>query len=146
MTVIAYRDGVMAADTMITDNGRVVGSIQKIARSPCGAIGAASGRGGAGQRFAAWMQAGMPGEFDPKCTEDGFFGALIMDAAGMRAMDRTGTILPFTAPFAAEGRGREVAIGAMEMGATTEQAVAAAIKWEEGCGGEIQIERLGEAV
>lgn len=43
------------------------------------------------------------------------------------------------APFWAAGSGDCFARGAMEMGATAEQAVAAAIKWDTGSGGPVTV-------
>lgn len=47
-------------------------------------------------------------------------------------------------PPAAIGSGREVALGAVSMGATPEQAVWAAIQWDTGSGGAIQVVTLPE--
>jgi len=47
------------------------------------------------------------------------------------------------APFYALGSGYQVAMGAMEFGATAEEAVRAAIKWDTGSGGDVTVLRLG---
>lgn len=142
MTVIVYRDGIMAADSQITDDYILRGQCKKIYRAPCGALGAATGLFAAGTRFGEWFVGGRNGNFDPK-SGDRYFGALIVEADGtLWAMDNTGTCSQFSAPWAAEGGGDQIAMGALEMGATAEQAVSVAIKHHAGCGGRIQVERL----
>lgn len=49
-------------------------------------------------------------------------------------------MVPFDikADFYAEGIGRELAMGALAMGATAEEAARVAIKYSTGCGGKVQ--------
>ena len=46
--------------------------------------------------------------------------------------------------FVAVGSGSEVAIGAMDRGASAVQAVRTAIKYNSGCGGDVQVLKLGD--
>ena len=44
--------------------------------------------------------------------------------------------------FFAIGSGSDVALGAMEMGASAQEAVKIAIKWDNGCSGKVQVVKL----
>ena len=41
--------------------------------------------------------------------------------------------------FAATGSGKDIAFGAMHMGATAVEAVEAAIRWDASCGGKVEV-------
>ena len=160
MTIIVYRDGVMASDSRITDNGIVRGSVSKIFRAPYGLIAGASGEHGAAKRFERWLcdqrfDGGFPApiasscgsEFDPK-TEPGCFSAIVVHpstgghAASTWLVDHRGTFFPIEADFICEGSGREIAMGACAMGAGPVEAVLIAIQYDTGCGGEVQVLNL----
>ncbi len=140
MTVLAYRAGVLASDSMIADSNTRCGAMRKLARGPGGAVAGSCGACGVSNRFLRWVENGEPGEFEPG-TES--FNALIARVDGeVFRMDSDGAWWPVVAPYHAEGSGASVAMGAMEMGATAEQAVMAAIRWNLFCGGDVQVERL----
>lgn len=152
MTAIAYRDGVMAADTQVTDGyDMICGHMRKIARSPSGTLGAASGRAGVCAEFRRWIEAGVidgwiAGGFGEPLAlnqEAGAFGALIVTVEGQVIhVDWQGRAVEMGAPFHAEGCGPFLA-GAMAAGADAETAVRIAILHDAGCGGEVQVERIG---
>lgn len=144
MTVICYRDGIMAADSLSSHNGRRVASVKKIVRSEDGNLAGSAGDASDCGAFRSWIAAGGPKETIPKLSnEDGDFDA-IMVTPDRRMFMLDGSLLPipFDAPFCAIGSGAPIAIGAMHMGATAEQAVEAAIAHNCYCHGPIQIEHL----
>jgi 20S proteasome alpha/beta subunit len=146
MTIIVYRDGVMASDSRITDNGIVRGSVSKIFRAPDGTLVGASGEHGAARRFERWFHAQRPEEipleFDPK-TEPGMFAAIVVRPdRSTWLVDHRGTFFPIEADFICEGSGREIAMGACAMGAAAVEAVLIAIQYDTGCGGEVQVLNL----
>ena len=142
MTVLAYRAGIIASDSVLVDNGTMCGAGRKLARGPDGTIAGACGSCGISHRFLQWIEAGEPDDFDPD-TQGNEFGAIVVRPDGSTwRMSASGVIWPSTAPFFTDGCGSDIAMGALEMGATAEQAVAAAIKWDCNCGGDIQVERL----
>lgn len=142
MTIICYRDGVMASDSQLSDCGVYVGDVKKIARASDGTLAGCSGDRSNAYRFLQWVDAGMPDEFEVKPGNSGLVALLVKpDLTVWRAVD-SGGFFPVDAKFHAEGVGRHTAMGAMAAGATAEEAVAIAIQFEDGCGGAIQIERL----
>jgi ATP-dependent protease HslVU (ClpYQ) peptidase subunit len=95
--------------------------------------------------FLNWWDSGQNLAKYPKCQESDDY-SIVAEAHSngtLRIWERSP--FPWTptfAPYYAIGSGREVALGALWMGANAEQAVAAANEFAEGCGGPLQIERL----
>jgi hypothetical protein len=147
VTIIAYRDGVLAADSLATDvnyDGRC-GMVMKIARSPDGEIGGASGGGGDSALFVRWLQDGMQEKDDIWPLDDKETEAFVVERnKRVVYFNRWGKRDTIKAPFHAIGSGAPYALGAMAVGATAEEAVAAAIKLSVWCGGRIQILKLKE--
>jgi hypothetical protein len=143
MTIICYRDGIMAADSLVSMDWLNRGSVQKIIRGPDGCIAASSGTLSGTQRFNEWVASGRKKPFDPKC-EAGKFGAIVVEKGGrVRVMQNEGVLCGLEAPFYAEGCGVEFVVGAMAAGATAESAVRLYLKWSDsGVGGAVQVERL----
>jgi hypothetical protein len=145
VTVVCYRSGLMASDSLCTTYGdRRLGSLNKIFRDANGNIAGYSGDGGALDDFRNWFLAGADHDKrPPPPVGDVRFQAIVVNAQG-EAFDvgERFHLARIEAPFYAIGSGAPIAIGAMEMGASAEQAVAAAIKWQTSCGGEIQTLRI----
>lgn len=138
MTTIAYRDGSLAADTLINSNGDRIGYTQKIGRAK-GLLYGASGSTAWCWNFRSWVAEGARGAFPrPPENAGGFIvlpnnDLIVFHVEGMER--RTGL------PFHADGSGADYALGAMQVGATAEQAVAAAMAWDAKTGGEITVIR-----
>lgn len=151
MTAIAYKAGIMAADTVeISANNMILGTVSKITRSPAGALGAASGLSPACYRFAEWFRLGGWEDDAPlfaERVEDGKFGALIVEPCGsVWRIDPSGRRYQAgRAPFYVEGACYQILTGAMAAGASAEEAVKIALQYDRDCGGEVQVERLGDA-
>lgn len=136
MTIICYRDGVIAADTAIWANNLFVAHGIKIARRPDGYL-----FGGAGGNVA--IQTAMA-DFETIGDVDDLEGPdfdeleLMIVAPDGGVIELVGDLSSKLYPeFDAIGFGSEVAMGAMAAGATAEQAVAVAIDKSMGCGGDV---------
>jgi ATP-dependent HslUV protease subunit HslV len=143
MTIIAYRDGLLAADSLATAGHVITGQVQKLWRFDDGRL--LGGAGGAGdmRSFVAWALAGCEGHWECKDKENGF-SALVVGARGEVVIyDVEGRDYLIEAEFIARGAGAELAIGAMAMGARADQAVEVACRYSVWCGGPVQTERLG---
>ncbi len=91
MTAIAYRDGIMAADTLTTGGGYIRGHATKLARSPKGTIAGCAGQAGTNSLFRhmvrsgaidTWLDDGCARPLDLGAVEQGSFGAIIVQADG----------------------------------------------------------------
>lgn len=138
MTTIAYRDGVLAADTLACWGTNRDGFATKIVkRGPV--LAGASGSLSACQAFLDWFRGGLRG--DPPAMPDGeasSFGLIITPADdvlvwGPRGWERTRN------PTVAMGSGGEFATGAMTMGATAEEAVRVAMIHDTKTGGNVTV-------
>lgn len=140
MTTIAYRNGVMAADSLTTSNGARDGIVRKI---DCvhGVLIGAAGSLAACQAFRAWVIAGMQGP-DPFRNDDVGNGLLVAPDGTLVVFSVTGPATMQT-PFYALGSGYQFAMGAMAYGATAEEAVRVARQFDTQTGGEIITLRRG---
>jgi ATP-dependent protease HslVU (ClpYQ) peptidase subunit len=130
MTVIVYRDGVMAADTRAWSGDSVpVGWKKKIRRLEDGRlVGCSCPEVGVPNAFLDWIAAGAPEDAKPKIDDNEGLSGLVVDAQGQgwlytANMQCSG---PIHAPYFAIGSGEKYALGALAMGATAEEAVQAA--------------------
>ena len=133
MTVIVYRDGVMAADT----GGDVAGAVhrwaRKLAKAADGTLYGVGGAASEAHELLAWVDAGCEGDMPkPRDTGDGSNSFIIMRAAPSAAVeiiDAHGTerFMP-SAAYVVMGAAREVALGALWAGASAEQAVRACLE------------------
>lgn len=147
MTIIVYRDGIMAADTASFANGIEQTYVKKIIRTEDGGLFAACGTSVDCYRVGQWAQRGFP-EDKPSLVsaEDGDFGALFVNKQGDIFKIQTNLIpFPVFGPFHADGAHLEMAVGAMAAGATAAEAAAICIRLGQYCGGEVQIEHLHQA-
>lgn len=143
MTTIAYRSGVLAADTSISRGGSHMGAIQKIVRRDDGAMAGIVGVAALQGPFFAWFLAGEEGE-RPTVPNDGDICAtgMIFRPGGVVEIYEYGGHYAFTPdPYVAFGSGRDAALGAMFAGADPETAIRAAIVHDHGTGGEITVLR-----
>lgn len=141
MTVWAYKDGVLASDSRIsTHSAGITGEMKKVIKSGAGWLGAAAGNATDMAQFLRWVDEGR--EEDDATKLENVDGILISPKGKVFYVE--GDLHPFAveAPFHAGGAGGYLAIGAMEMGATAEEAVHIAIKYNSSCGGEVQVVKL----
>lgn len=140
MTVVVFRDGVIASDSGMSSGGHRTGSVGKIFLGP-GLVGGASGVLTRCHAWGRWIEAGGPirGEFRQDPPGEGDWNAFSVDArGGLRHYDNDGWFDLSKVPYYAIGSGKLVALGALHQGATAAQAVAAAIHHCEGVSGPIR--------
>jgi ATP-dependent protease HslVU (ClpYQ) peptidase subunit len=140
MTTIACDGQLMAGDGLVTREGMIVGQgVAKVWRARDGAILGGAGTYGFDKALTAWWEAGAEGAF-PHGKE---INALILKPDGSCLfVGDCGYPTEQELPTAI-GSGCEYALGAMDAGATAEQAVAIAAKRNPTTGGKITAIRLG---
>lgn len=139
MTTIAYRDGVMAADSLTTCNGMRVAYVRKVWKCGRLLVGAA-GDGALGRKFLQFVKDGIKddGPFTGKTEGNG----VVITPDNKIVCWGTGGASVYDWPYFALGSGEAIATGALEAGATAEEAVAAAIRVDVHSGGPIISVRL----
>lgn len=139
MTTIAYRDGTLAGDTQVS--GEIKTYATKVFKLKNGSLAAGAGDFSSIHAFIEWLQ--RPKAERPDLTHDDDFEAIVVASdGGIEWYDQTLRPVPLEQPFYAIGSGAAVAMGAMEIGGTAEQAVAAGIKWDAMSGGEVRAVKL----
>lgn len=141
MTTIAYRDGVIAADSQVTSGNVFDCTSEKIAQNERGDIAGAAGCFVFIQAFLAWFKGGEKGDL-PKCPDEAE-AFIVRNAAPERVEcfdDRGHCVV--SAPYYAVGSGKRVALGAMAFGADALQAVNCAIKHDIYTGGTVDTLKL----
>jgi hypothetical protein len=142
MTVIACRDGLMAADSLeTTDRGLALEYVRKIHRSNSGCIYGVAGYATDAVIFGQWVDDGMVGT--PERHNPDSFAALLLKPSGeLLIAEGRGPMRGIRSQYYAIGVGRELAVGAMAMGATADEAVLVATQHSVWCGGPVHFERL----
>lgn len=137
MTTIAYRDGVLAADSQHSSDGVIVAYRPKLERLPDGSLLATKGCAGHGRALFEWLKSGREGD-----QPDGDGGGFLVHADGtLEGFEGKQSEILSGADYHAFGSGQQIALGAMHAGATAEQAVAAAVAHDCFTGGEITVLR-----
>jgi hypothetical protein len=143
VTTIAYRDGVLAADTGMTIGGSQFAHMTKIARNKRGDLAGGCGMAPWCCAFLKWFMNGEKGA-PPPIEKDGgndkSKGFIARARGGLVVHESDGTFAPI-APYYAIGSGRGEAIGAMFAGASAELAVRAAIAHDESTFGDVTVLR-----
>lgn len=129
MTTIAYRDGVMVADSRgYAGTAAPIGIKRKIHRLENGTlIGISCSVSGGSQEVLDWLMGGQVGEISEKTKAR--FTALVVHPGGEVEMfiDNDHSTGPLTAGYYAIGTGAEYAMGAMAAGCEAHDAVLIAI-------------------
>jgi ATP-dependent protease HslVU (ClpYQ) peptidase subunit len=137
MTTIAWDGHSLAADTLFNSGGQFAGFDAKIHRLGRLLIGCA-GSVAVYEQFRDWVKGGMKGECPLKKDIANTFVVTPEGRAVMWCDD--GPFRVSTTQWAL-GSGERYALGAMEMGATAAEAVAAAIRHDLASGGEVMVLR-----
>jgi hypothetical protein len=139
MTVIAVRDGIMAADTAVWCGDVLAGHSRKIVRLADGRLFAAAGDRPQIQKCVYWLN----GEAErPAAVDECEFGALILAVDGIWRIDYRFDIYGSVGDFAVEGAHDEFLMGTMAAGASAKEAVQLAIKYARRAGDDVQAESL----
>ncbi len=147
MTVIAYRDGVLAADT-----GAFFGDVcasftqRKVVRTKFGELAAACGEVPQIEQFHSWLNAGANLDDKPfKDVEEQGFGAIIVRPSGkLELIDHQLRFYEPGADFAVEGCHQEFMLALMLAGYSAIDTVAMAIKHCSHASGEVYSLKLGD--
>ena len=138
MTTIAFRDGVLAADTLISYSTYTNGNRSKIVRCGDYQVGLA-GLAWIKEPFEKWVSDGCDPELVPQAVLDNesAFAVLLMDDSGKAYDYAKGYLVPIDAEYHAIGSGGFFAMGAMAHGASAIEAVLAGIRHDKASGGGI---------
>ncbi len=132
MTVIAFRDGVLAADTQCTFNGVLEGRVIKIAKRKT-VLAAVCGKAPQARAFLDWFRTGMKGDCPNLGTAEDNAWGFIYPADDQVLWFKPGGLEDFRTPFHATGSGSDYAMGAMGMGADAVRAVEVAAQFCTAC-------------
>lgn len=139
MTAIAYRDGVIAADSEASlDDEIKVNSCIKLGSHNGYIFGLAGDDIPVVETFVKWF-------FNPKrksMPKFKFDAIVVGPDRKIMLVDQGGQAEEIAEPFFAIGSGRQVCMGAMENDATAEKAVTDACKWAVGVSGPVRTLRL----
>lgn len=141
MTTIVYRDGVLASDAGVARAGTRLGSMVKIARDSAGRLAAGVGFAGGVQSFLTWFRDGAEGE-PPICDsedETEFWRGVVFYPDGSALYFERGDRYMVQAPYHALGTGADIALGALYMGASADDAVRAAMAFDEATFGQVHV-------
>lgn len=140
MTVIAYKDGIMAADgSEWQGNVLTRSNVRKIHRGPCGELFACSGEISHVARFREWVLGGRRDDM-PSVNDD--FQALLVEPDGTALEFNAGGSAELSTDHAVAGAHAEFMHGAFIAGASAADVIRLAIERCSYAAGEIQIERL----
>ncbi|MHC2552365.1 hypothetical protein [Bradyrhizobium elkanii] len=138
MTTIAYRHGVLAADTQSIGGGAITAQnlVKIVKRKKDGALCGASGYLAFVQAFHRWFLAGERGRFPT--FHDGDRAFVAIKGKPIEMFESVGSF-EYDPEYVAIGSGMEFALGAMHAGANAVDAVKAAIHHDPGSGGEVMV-------
>jgi hypothetical protein len=143
MTAIAYRDGVMAADShTVASDDSIKYSSNKLGRCGSYVFGVAGSMCPSNDTIKRWLFHGRSLRSKLPPMEGCDFSVLVAGPGGAILVDHTGGSEKIDAPFWAIGTGAATCMGAMEMGASAQRAVAAAVKHAPMCHGPVRVERV----
>jgi hypothetical protein len=137
MTVVAYRDGMLAADRLVCDPWNIrAGYDTKIFKRNSAFYGFVGPRSEI-EIYQHWLFA--PDLKTIPTLNEGISCLCIKPDGIWRSGGKTPCLTKVEAPFAAIGTGAHIALGAMFMGASAEQAVYAAIALDTACGAPVDV-------
>jgi ATP-dependent protease HslVU (ClpYQ) peptidase subunit len=137
MSTVAYKDGVMAAESRGTSGDIIRGKVQKLFQLDDGRVVGIAGDVGYEAEFLAWLDDGARLEKKPDFSGAASFCAIVGSLSGFVVYGKELRCQEIGADFYAIGSGNEIALGAMSYGATARQAVECACKFDVYSGGEI---------
>ena len=143
MTIITYRDGVMAADRLVTTVHDLTAGTRTKVYKVNGWLAGGTGLSEDCAAFVGWIAQGLPQE-RPK-LESQFVGIAVSPNGSVH--NYNGALVDFAleAPYYAIGSGDAVAMGAMFAGANAQQAALAACAHNPFCGGGVDVIELDAA-
>lgn len=140
MTTLAYRDGILACDSLMVNSGRR-GFFEK-AMTHNGAIYAGSGQAQSVIEFFEWARKDEPDSYKFTHKAEDFAGLIVRfvdNRPQIWTIEDALKAWEVRMPFTARGSGVDYALGAMAMGASAAQAVQVAATFDLGTGGPIRV-------
>jgi ATP-dependent HslUV protease subunit HslV len=142
MTTIAYRNGIMAADSAAWIGDACVSPVRKLAKGKSGTLYGVCGCAAEAENFLRWVEDGESGEWPRGVPETECRSSMIVLVA-----PTSGAIMLYTArgietydmPYFALGSGNVGALCAMHAGASAESALRACIAHANGASGDVQV-------
>lgn len=143
MTIIAYRDGILAADTAAWRGDYISGFVRKTCRLLDGGLAAAAGASSITEWFLARMEQARDLSSPPTDPDDHGFGFLVIRPNGdVFHGDLNMLMVPVKADWHVLGRSSGFTAGALAAGASAEDAVRLTLEWTDAGRGPVQVERL----
>lgn len=135
MSIVAWKDGVIAADKQATNSG-LRHRTTKMRRLPSGEVLAWTGEQAVGLMVAKWYEEGADPEKWPKVQEDKerWSRLIVASIDGVKVFEQEPIALRIEDSCAAWGSGRDYALGAMASGASARSSVEIASKFDISCG------------
>ncbi len=137
---MAYKDGVMCSDSQVQVGTLRTGTMKKVFKTKDGWLVGGAGDCNEIQRFFKWMEGDR--NPDEALKFENMSGIVVSPKGEVFWADSNLDLYSTDVEFAAVGSGEKLAIGAMAMGASAEEAVRVCIKYDTGCGGKIQKVKL----
>jgi ATP-dependent HslUV protease subunit HslV len=144
MTVIAYRDGLMAADSGSWAGDAAHGWARKLAKGPDGTLYGVAGNAAQCTAFLDWVEGGCVGaqpvaQREGQDGRDSSFIALAVPRQGRIRLITAHGEEKYDAPYYAIGAGALCAYGALFAGATAEMAIEACKEHATGAFGRVSL-------
>ena len=139
MTTIAYNNGLLCADTQVNSNSCVYGYASKIFEHD-GVFYASCGQKQDFEQLKNWVKSGK--KEDKKPSFDCSFSGMYCDGDNIYCFDDKFIPYIIEADYFAMGSGWEIATGAMEFGASAEEAVNIACKIDAFSGGKVEVYKV----
>lgn len=136
MTTIAWDGKTLAADKQGTQGDKAAYTVTKVFRRKDGALIAAVDNIALGMGFIRWFLKGEKGKAPPLKVEDEWTALLVIRKDGTMERHEPEGWFNIEGKFAA-GSGKSLALLAMDLGATAEEAVKLASKYDVYTGSEI---------
>lgn len=140
MTTIAYRDGVVWADSQCTGSSGAISRVRKLVRLDDGSVLAGAGSVVAIAAIREWAAKGFKGKRPPKTANCECL--LIKPDRTLWYLDGAGQPFEIVDEYTAIGSGSSFAEGAMAHGATAQEAVECAAKHDSCSSGPFYCETL----
>jgi len=145
MTVIAYKDGVMAADTMIVGGNQKLRA-QKLVRMPDGGVAGGAGRWSTAYAILKFIESGGD-VFDSVASIDAEDAQVLIARpdGSLWLIDGALPAYPLLDAEASIGCGSDAALMAMSMGDSAVEAIARVTRQDVMCGDPVQSMQIAQA-
>lgn len=138
MTVVAYKNGLVAADKQSSRAG-TISEVQKLFRYKNSVL-AIVGDYSRGLQIMEWYKKGK-GPLPP-ASDNAFARFLVFNKDHFLEFENIDIPIKRTDKMVAFGSGGDLAMGAMAMGATADYAVEIACKFSDSCGLGVMVEKI----